>query len=389
MGILVVGTESGTVYAYGDGFQFMQAKLSAIDITNIIDFDIDKIIVTLADNSIAVLSLPSLTVLAQLSNWLGKPCGDITALYSSHILSQNYVFVGTSEGFVRVLEIACEDGESHAIRECDYVITSSNVGVAAKMVVSSLQICPKDEKYLAISYDSFDGTTPTSSGVTVMYDLSKKKVHRTYKSDGVTCLAWNHVGDVLYAGTRSGEVLALGLDKSSCITVWRVKSELVEADDAADYEDRVTSVRKIIWMGPQKPGDAGCLFALIGSFGSDTEHLKSVLVALTPNLLTNSVELEQIMSVPPVLGVEVVGFRVVSTLDHSQDSEASDGGVPGLLLLGQSESGDGQGSVRELLMLQCPASPVTQWSMELGLLPEPRPAMEVLPGKRAISVLFC
>jgi hypothetical protein len=161
-------------------------------------------------------------------------------------------------------------------------------------------------------------------------------------------------------------------------------SEVIEDVDVD--EDKVTSVRKMIWMGPQRSGDVGCLFVLIGSFGSDTEHLKSVIVALSPNLLSNAAELEQIMSVPPILGVEVVGFRVVSTLDHSDHSDVARGGVPGLLMLGQSESSEGEGTVRELLMLQCPASPVAEWSMELGLLPEPRPAMEVLPGKKAVSV---
>jgi hypothetical protein len=385
MGVLVVGTESGTVYAYGDGFQFMKANLACIDITNIIEFDTDKIIVTFADNSMAVLALPSLTLLTRLDNWLGKSCGDITSLYSSYILSQSYIFVGTSEGFVRVLDVTSDESHQHSIRECDYTITSANAGVTAGMVVSSLQLCPKDEKYLAISYDSYDGSTSNCSGVTIIYDLAKKKVHRTYKSTGVTCISWNHVGDVLYAGTRTGEVLALGLEKVSCLNVWNVKAEIIEDDDTD--EEKVTSVRKMNWMGPQKPSDVGCLFVLIGSFGSDTEHLKSVIVALTPNLLNNSVELEQVMSVPPILGVEVVGFRVVSTLDHSNESSADEGGVPGLLLLGQSEStAEGEGVVRELLMLQCPASLVSEWSMELGLLPEPRPAMEVLPGKKAISV---
>lgn len=391
MGVLVVGTESGTVYAYGDGFQFMNADLASLDITNIIEFSTDKIIVTFADNSLAVLALPSLTLITRLDNWLEESCGDITSVYSSYLLSQNYIFVGTSEGFVRVLDIAIEEGQTQTMRECDYVITSSNAGVSARMVISSLQLCPKDEKYLAISYDAYDGPSSTaSSGVTIIYDLAKKKVHRSYKSAGVTTLAWNHVGDVLYAGTRTGDVLALGLEKNSCLTVWNVKSEIIEDyNDESGDNDKTTSVRKMIWMGPQKPNDVGCLFVLIGSFGSDTDHLKSVLVALTPNLLqSTAIELEQIMSVPPILGVEVVGFRVVSTLDHAGETGATDGerGVPGLLMLGQSESADGEGVVRELLMLQCPDSLVTEWSMELGLLPEPRPAMEVLPGKKPISV---
>ena len=383
MGILVVGTESGTVYAYGDGFQYMNAGVADLDITNIVEYSSDKIIVTFANNSLVVLTLPNLTMVARLDHWLGKSCGDITFLYSNYDLSQNYIFVGTSEGFICVLEISVDNGQMNAIRECDYVITTTNAGVSTGMVVSSLQLCPKDEKYLAISYDGEIGDK--SVGVTVIYDLAKKKVHRSYKSTGVTTLAWNHVGDLLYAGTRSGEVLALGLEKNSSLQVWNVKSEINDGFENI-HDDTPTAVRKMIWMGPQKPNDVGCLFVLIGSFGSDTDHLKSVMVALMPSQLNNNLELEQVLSVPPILGVEVVGFRVVSTLEHSSEFAVAGNCIPGLLLLGQSESKEGDGTARELLLLQCPTSPVTEWSMELGLLPDPRPATEVLPGKKPVTV---
>jgi hypothetical protein len=53
----------------------------------------------------------------------------------------------------------------------------------------------------------------------------------------------------------------------------------------------------------------------IGSFGTDTDNLKSVIVALA---LNNSGNLKSIFNVPPLQNnAEVVGFRFVSTWDKS------------------------------------------------------------------------
>ena len=110
-------------------------------------------------------------------------------------------------------------------------------------------------------------------------------------------------------------------------------------------------------------------------------HLSVLLCTLPP---TNP-HLYTISVIPWGFVSRSAGFRLVSTLDHASEG-ATPESVPGLLLLGQSESPNGEGVVRELLVVQCPPSLVTEWSMELGLLPDPRPAMEVLPGKKPISV---
>ena len=60
-------------------------------------------------------------------------------------------------------------------------------------------------------------------------------------------------------GIRSGEVLSLGIDKSSTSTVWSSKSELINEED----ED-IPVIRKMQWMFPQAPGAEGCLFVLLG-----------------------------------------------------------------------------------------------------------------------------
>ncbi len=54
-------------------------------------------------------------------------------------------------------------------------------------------------------------------------------------------------------------------------------------------------------------------------------------------------------------------------------------------MLTQNQSKD-RDVVRELMLLRCPSGDVSSWELELGMLQEPRPAMEVLPGTSPISV---
>lgn len=62
------------------------------------------------------------------------------------------------------------------------------------------------------------------------------------------------------------------------------------------------------------------LFAsILGSFGADTDNLKSVIVALA---LNNSGNLKSIFNIPPLQNnAEVVGFRLVSTWDKSSHNK--------------------------------------------------------------------
>lgn len=61
------------------------------------------------------------------------------------------------------------------------------------------------------------------------------------------------------------------------------------------------------------------------------------------------------------------------------------GPIPGLLLLTQRSTED-RDSVRELMVIRCPVGDISTWELELGMLPDPRPAMEVLPGKSPVTV---
>lgn len=85
-----------------------------------------------------------------------------------------------------------------------------------------------------------------------------------------------------------------------------------------------------------------------------------------------------------------MGFRVVPTWEKNnaidalkEDTDAAP--VPGLLFLTQREDQLGN-MVRQLKLLRCPTTPIREWSLETGLLPEPRDAKEVLAGETPVTV---
>ncbi len=144
-GLIIAGTESGTLYAFGDGFQYMQPAIVQMDITHIISLYEEKILVCFADNSMAVFLLPTLQLAHRIeSSWLNPLCGDVTVIHIDETRSRYYAYVGTSEGYVRVLHIAAE------FREVDFCITSIDSGVTGNMAVSDLQL---SSKVLDISFD--------------------------------------------------------------------------------------------------------------------------------------------------------------------------------------------------------------------------------------------
>mmetsp|Transcript_6254 Transcript_6254/g.9444 ORF Transcript_6254/g.9444 Transcript_6254/m.9444 type:complete len:1136 (+) Transcript_6254:136-3543(+) len=373
-GLIVMGTECGALYAYGDGFQYVQPAAEQMDITHIVSAYDENILVRFADNSLSVFMIPSLTLSHHLpASWLNEACGDITTIHIDEYHPRHYAYLGTTEGYVRVLQVLPE------FREVEYCITCSDAGVGGHMAVSDLQICPKDEKYLLIAYDGVDDE---SVGAVVVYDLAKRRSYRVYKTAGITTAAFNHNGDMLFAGTRLGDVLVLGLDKVSSVTVWNTRSEMME-DDGSDDDvraDETMIVRKMHWMPPLSPTQEGCLFVLIGSLGADMDHAKSVIVALLPS---SHGDMKTIFTVPPLPNAEVVGFRLAPTWDKESSSPAA---VPGLLLLTESECEDRE-FIRELMVMRCPVGNVSEWELEMGILPDPRPALEVLPGKAPVTFI--
>lgn len=162
-----------------------------MDITHILSLNDDSILVGFADNSMAVLMLPSLNLSHKLStSWLNDACGDVTCVHVDEKHQRPYAYIGTSEGYVRVLQVLPE------FREVEYCITAADAGVGSKMAVSSIEVSPKDERYLLISYDSHDEKT----GAVVVFDMVKHKTFRIYKTKGITTAAFDHTGEALYAG---------------------------------------------------------------------------------------------------------------------------------------------------------------------------------------------
>ena len=121
--------------------------------------------------------------------------------------------------------------------------------------------------------------------------------------------------------------------------------------------------------------------------------LRSVIVGLCP-LDGDGSTLHTVLQIPPCADEEVVGFRLVATVEKSQKSALQDefgavygagACVPAVMLVSQcagwsGADGDGSESApdttalpqRQLKLLRCPTSPVSEWQLELGLLPEPR-----------------
>jgi hypothetical protein len=109
-----------------------------IDITHITSLQDEHILIGYDDNSLVVLSLPSLRMCHQLpSTWLHPGCGDITTIHIDDTHSRSFAYIGTSEGYVRVIDTL------PTFRECDFMITCATNGLPESMAVSQLQICPK------------------------------------------------------------------------------------------------------------------------------------------------------------------------------------------------------------------------------------------------------
>lgn len=116
----------------------MQPAIVQMDITHILSLHEEKILVCFADNSMAVFQLPSLQLLHRIeSGWLNSVCGDVTTIHIDESRAKYYAYVGTSEGYVRVLHVANE------FREVEYCITTADSGITGNMAVSDLQLSPK------------------------------------------------------------------------------------------------------------------------------------------------------------------------------------------------------------------------------------------------------
>ena len=161
-------------------------------VSHIAALDPDMIVVAFSDNSIDVLELPGLNVVGELpSSWLDSRSGNITAVYVDEPGEKNYVYVGTSEGVLQVLDVT-----GATVRLVDFSLTPKAMGLSKQMAISDISLCPKDEKYIAVSFES----TLVIHGAVVIFDLSKMKAHRVFETKAINTLAWTNTGDALFAG---------------------------------------------------------------------------------------------------------------------------------------------------------------------------------------------
>jgi hypothetical protein len=380
-GLIITGTEGGVIFVYGDGFQYMRTLPSQGDEINevcqLVPFHDDKVLAVFGNNAVYVLSLPLLNVVSSLgADWLPQREGDVSAVHIDDTTQRNFAYIGTSSGTGYVLELLAPE-----IRVCDYSISLSDATIKDQMLISDIMMCPKYEKFLAIAYDGEDAT----QGRVIVFDLVKRKPHRVYETSAATGLCWNHSGDMLYAGTRSGEIFQLGLDKHNMVSVWDSSTQYTDSDEG-EAEGRVTIIRNMKWMAPQAPKEPGCLFVLLGSFGSDTASLRSVIVALIQG--DGTAQLKEALSVPPIPDEDVVGFRIAPSWERGgAGAEATEAApTPCLLLLAESKDALGE-TQRSLKVLRCPVNPLPVWELESAMLADPRRAVEVLPGLTPVTVI--
>jgi WD40 repeat protein len=257
-GLICVGTEGGSLYVYGDGFQYMRPWLTdePNEVVSIVALHPNRILVTFCDNSMVVMELPTLEIIDLLKpTWMHSKWGDITAVHCDAVSEKNFVYIGTSDGYLTVLDVM-----EGSIRICDFELNLTDMGLQgmSSFSVSDIQSCPKDERYLAIG---FDGTTK-SQGAVVVYDLVKHKVHKQFKTASISTLQWHHLGEILYAGTSTGEILVINPEKNICISAWNAKDEKIEDDEHGESSEGF--IRRISWLPPQTDGTEGCLFVLVG-----------------------------------------------------------------------------------------------------------------------------
>jgi len=152
-GLVVAGTENGTIYVYGDGFQYMlpSSIIGSNEISIIVPVQNDKVLIAYGNNSLTLFDLPYLnTVYSLHESWLGRKAGDITYIHYDDAMQGNFVYVGTSSGYVLVLEMS-----QSSLRECDYLITLNDVGINADvMAVSSIEMYPEVHLLLNLFFTS-------------------------------------------------------------------------------------------------------------------------------------------------------------------------------------------------------------------------------------------
>ncbi len=140
----------------------------ANEVVSIVALHPNRILVAFGDNSLVVMELPTLEVIDLLrsSSWMNPKWGDITAIHCDMPNEKNFIYVGTSEGYLTVLDVM-----ESAVRVCDFELTTSDFSLQGQSFsISDIQSCPKDERFLVIGFDGGNA----NCGAVVVYDQRMK-----------------------------------------------------------------------------------------------------------------------------------------------------------------------------------------------------------------------
>ena len=135
----------------------------------------------------------------------------------------------------------------------------------------------------------------------------------------------------------------------------------------------------------------------------DDDDLKNIIVGLSPNN-GNLNDLQLVFALPPLSFEKVLSFNVMPSCEKGETSSSLDDGdgdnkdnyVPVItpaLLLFTSKSNDNNDDddeekkpLRQLKLVRCPVTDMSQWALEVGMLMDPRPAVEVCSSTSRITV---
>lgn len=139
----------------------------------------------------------------------------------------------------------------------------------------------------------------------------------------------------------------------------------------------------------------------------DDDDLKNVIVGLSPNN-GNLNDLQLVFALPPLSFEKVLSFDVMPSCEKGEASSNPDDGdgdntdnnyvpviTPALLLFtSKSNDNDDDGDnddeekkpLRQLKLVRCPVTDMSQWALEVGTLMDPRPAVEVSSSTSRITV---
>lgn len=382
--IFICGTETGTIVCMGNDFQYTRTKFidndnkeNDIAVRKIIPVCENKVLISNDDNSLAVLSIPTLEIIdIYKSDWLSKSYGNISCVYVDEPSDLNFVYIGTTKGYLIVLDIS-DDG---SMRICDYLITLDEVGLHSQMSIRSIQICPQDDKYIAIAYRTKDDDDDNSEGAILIFDLVKKKAVKLFSTAAITTIVWNHTGTTLYAGTTVGDVLKIefsshhGCTLSDITVVWSYKNYYHE-----ESNDFPVAIRTMQWLPSQESTSClGCLFVSFIAAGN--------LINCMIGLAELNGKIEAIFELPKAYNEEILDFCLVPTIEKDEAVESAP--VPALCIVFECDNDFDDSYIRVMKVVRCPKGDLSDWALEIGLLPEPRLPCEILGYPDWASVIF-